>query len=296
MEKCKKQLLSYNNLKIKMEYNERVKKRRIILVLGWLLIIVTVILGWFWFNRFKVEEPGVVVLDLSPTEVPREYKIAFMADIHNDTDSLARALVVAKQEGVDRVVLVGDLTNKGDEKYLLKVKEIMDTSGLKYSAVPGNHEYSLANFRKIFGANYGIVEEDLVKLILIDNSYWRGMNEEQVKWIEEAVAGCKIKTCVAVMHKPLNNLFSSHVMGESNEKAAQQARWLRQLIIDSGVKRVVAGHLHYSSSYELEGIRTDLVGAISVERNTQSPRFMILKISPVEIERKVVEIEYDIGS
>ena len=98
-----------------MEYNERVKKRRIILILGWLLIIVTVILGWLWFNRFKIEEPGTVVVDLSPTEVPREYKIAFMADIHNDTDSLARALVVAKQEGVDRVVLVGDLTNKGDE-------------------------------------------------------------------------------------------------------------------------------------------------------------------------------------
>ncbi len=272
------------------------KKRRVISILGWLLIIVAVIWGWFYFNRFKVEEPRVVTLALTPTEAPREYKIAFMADIHNDTDSLARALVAAKQEGVERVVLVGDLTNKGDEKYLLKVKEIMDASRIKYAVVPGNHEYSLANFQKIFGANYGVIEEDFIKLILIDNSYWRGMSEEQIKWIEEAVVGCNIKTCVAVMHKPLNNLFSSHIMGESNEKATQQAQWLKQLIIDSGVKRVVAGHLHYSSSYELEGIRTDLVGAISVERNTQSPRFMILRISPVEIERKVVEIDYDIGN
>ncbi len=272
------------------------KKKRIILRLGCLLIVTATIWGWFWFNRLKIEDPKIVPVSLSPTEVPREFKIAFMADIHNDTDTLEKALELAWEEKVDKIVLVGDLTNKGDEKSLLEIKKVMDNSKIKYVAIPGNHEYSLDNFRKIFGANYGVVEEDFLKLILIDNSYWRGLSEDQVKWIETEMLECKVKICLAVMHKPVNNLFSSHIMGEGNQKAAEQAAWLKQLIIDSDVKRIVAGHLHYSSSYELEGVRTDLVGAISAERNTQSPRFTILTISPVEIERKVVEINYDTGN
>jgi hypothetical protein len=58
----------------------------------------------------------------------------------------------------------------------------------------------------------------------------------------------------------------------------------------------MAGHLHYASSYELGGIRTDIVGAISRERNNQSPRYTELMIGKYSIERKVVEEENDIGN
>lgn len=262
--------------------------------LGILFIAASMIFAWFWFNRFRIQEPVVTAVKVLPTQIPKKIKIAFMADIHNDTKSLEKGLAIANREDVDQIVLVGDLTNMGDEKSLFEIKNIMDNSEMGYAVVPGNHEYSLDNFRKVFGNSYGIIEEDFLKLILIDNSYWQGLSEEQIKWIEAEVAECKIKMCLVVMHKPLDNLFSSHVMGEGSQKAAKEAEWLRQLLIDSGVKRIVSGHLHYSSSYELEGIRTDLVGAISSERNSQSSRFTILEISIDGIERKVVEIDNDI--
>jgi hypothetical protein len=85
-------------------------------------------------------------------------------------------------------------------------------------------------------------------------------------------------------------------MGENNKKAAAEAIWLRDLLISSGVRQIEAGHLHYASSYELEGIRTDIVGAISRDRNNQSPRYTELLIGRNYIERKVVEETNDIGN
>ncbi|MBP6891537.1 metallophosphoesterase [Candidatus Shapirobacteria bacterium] len=263
---------------------------------GVLLVIASTVFVWFWFNRFRIQEPIAIDVKVSPTQAPKKIKIAFMSDVHTETESLKKALMVAKEEMVDQVVLIGDLTNKGDEKSLYEIKKVMDDSGISYASVPGNHEYSLDNYIKIFGNNYGTIEEDFLKLILIDNSYWGGFSEEQIKWMEIEMSDCKKKICLAVMHKPINNLFSSHVMGEGSHKVAMEAEWLRQLMINSGIKRVMAGHLHYASSYELEGIRTDLVGAISKERNTQSARFTILEISVDEIERKVVEINDDTGN
>jgi len=233
----------------------------------------------------------------TPTIVEKKVKIAVMSDIHNDGEQLSKMLKMAKKDEVKIVILAGDLTNDGKESELSKIKKVLTDSSMNYAVVPGNHEYYPDKFLKYFGKNYQSIRIEEVKLILIDNSYWKGLGEEQKRWIERETRECKLLVCVAIMHKPLNNSFSIHIMGENNKVAAAEAVWLKNLLVESGVKQIEAGHLHYASSYELEGIRTDIVGAISRDRNSQSPRYTELMIGKNSIDRKVVvEGENDTGN
>lgn len=260
--------------------------------------MVTVV-GWGIFSIFLERTPGLVkVENLMPVPTLNEkmVRIAVMADIHNDVGQLEIMLNKAKENGVEMVVVAGDLTIEGKRSELNRVKKVLDSVDLKYAVVPGNHEYYLDEFIKVFGKNYQSIRLGEVKLILVDNSYWQGMDELQKRWLASEVNECGVLICVAIMHKPLNNVLSTHVMGENNKKVAAEAIWLRDLLISSGVRQIEAGHLHYASSYELEGIRTDIVGAISRDRNNQSPRYTELLIGRNYIERKVVEETNDIGN
>ena len=261
------------------------------------LILMILSVGIYMNFGGDVKTKNVLVKVLpTPTIVEKKVKIAIMADVHSDEEELRRMLAKAKEAQVEMVVIAGDLTINGKIAELGKVKMVLDESGLNYEVIPGNHEYSSENFNNFFGKDYQSVKTGEVKLILINNAYKNGLGEEQTEWIKGEVAECQVSVCLAIMHKPLNNFFSAHVMGEGNEEVAEEANWLRKLLIDNGVKQIEAGHLHYASSYELEGIRTDIVGAISRERNTQSPRYTELMIGKNLIERRVVEETNDIGN
>lgn len=231
-----------------------------------------------------------------PTVIDNKLKVAIMADIHGDDEQLKKMLFKAKNDGVELVILAGDLADGGEKEDLIKIKDILAESGLKYAAIPGDREKNLKIFKDVFGQDYQRIETGGVKFILINNASWQGLGEEQKRWIETEVKDCQERMCLVIMHKALNNLFSTKIMGEGNKKVAGEAEWLKQLFIASGVRRIEAGDLHYATSYELEGIRTDIVGAISREDNLQSSRYTELMISNNIIERRVVEEENDTGN
>ncbi len=265
-------------------------------ILGLILVIA---LGFFFFgdifskNTKREKENNLNIL---PTETDKKLRVAIMADIHGDGEQLEKMLLKAKESKSELVIIAGDLIDREEDGELIKMKVILDRSGMKYVVIPGDREKNINNFKDVFGGDYQIIEMEKVKFILINNASWHGMGTEQKKWVEGAVSDCRQKICVAIMHKALNNLFSVQIMGEGNEKVALEARWLRELLITSGVKRIEAADLHYSTSYELEGIRTDIVGAISREDNLQSSRYTELMIDHNSIERRVVEEENDTGN
>jgi len=49
--------------------------------------------------------------------------------------------------------------------------------------------------------------------------------------------------------------------------------------------------LHYSSSYEIDGIRTYVVGAISQSRNNQTPRYTEFEVGKEQVTSQVVILE-----
>lgn len=197
-------------------------------------------------------------------------KFAVMADVHNDIDDLKKVLEIEKN---NLVVIAGDLTINGTRSELMNVLVQLGESGVKYVAVPGNHDLYKNQWSGVFGKDYQSVKMGNVKLILINNGNWKGLGEEQKKWIENEAKECQLITCVAVMHMPLWNNFSKHVMGEYLPTTALEAKWLKEMFLKNNVKTGYSGHLHYNSEYEIDGWKTVLVGAISKDRNTQTPRF-----------------------
>lgn len=262
------------------------------------LVIFLALVGSFMVDMYsgdKKTETETTKL-LLPTLTENKIRVAIMADIHGDREQLEKMLFMAKENENELVIVAGDLIDKEEGDGLIKIKTILDNSGLKYAVIPGDREKNLTVFKNVFGKDYQSIEIGRVKFILINNALWHGLGAEQKKWIETVVKDCNEKVCLAVMHKPLNNLFSVKVMGEGNEKVMAEAKWLVQLLVKSGVKRIEAADLHYSTSYELEGIRTDIVGAISRFDNLQSSRYTELMIDHNSIERRVVEEENDTGN
>ena len=228
--------------------------------------IVLIVFGIYLLLREKpkIQNPKPKIEEVIKREKKEILRFAVMADVHNDTESLSKALDLVENE---LVVVAGDLTINGTEKEQMAIKKVL---GDRF-AVPGNHDIYKSVW--IFGRKYQSIEKNNVKLILVDNSHWRGLGEEQKIWIGGEVGECVIKKCLAIMHKPLENHFSTHVMGENSKVVTAEAGWLKELFLRNNVRTGYSGHLHYASSYTIGGWETVLVGAISKDRNTETPRF-----------------------
>ena len=225
---------------------------------------------WWVYRKPKLETGSKIQeTRIEPKKVV--YKLAMMADIHDDGVELKKALDMVKSEGNNLVVVAGDLTINGTQKEEDGIKKVLDDGGIKYVAVPGNHDI----YKKVWlwPNKYQSQTVGNWKLILIDNSDWRGLGTEQKKWIENEVQVCLVMHCVVAFHMPLGNNFSKHLMGEYSPATAVEASWLKALLIKNNVRMAYSGHLHYSSDYVIDGWETVLVGAITKDRNTETPRF-----------------------
>ena len=263
-----------------------------------LFLLIVGILAVFIFRSGGNVEVLSPILTPVPTIVLSESKFAVVADIHMDWDHLSRFLETAKAGGNELVVIAGDLTSLGKKGELLEAKKVLDKSGVKYFVVPGNHDLWWGQktkgdvFAEVFSKKYQSVKiNDGIKLILADNSEVGGFGEEQEKWIEGELPECKRIVCLFVVHEPLEHPLSTHVMGEGDDKVVAEAKEMQILLAESGVKAIIAGHLHYSGSYEIDGIRTYLIGAAGVSKNNQTPRFTEFVIRDSMIEDVVIKEE-----
>jgi len=196
------------------------------------------------------------------TPTPMQVRYAVMSDIHDNTTALKNMMALAKKDGMDMVILAGDLTTNGTLDQLKAIKKVLDDSGMKYVTTSGNHDGYKDLFDDVFGVGYQSFKINGVKFILIDNSNYTKLDyvSSQKNWILSEVGECKTITCIAVMHRPLNNPWSGHVMGEDNTNSAAEAKWLLKLLVDNKIKETESGHIHHFQTYTLGGMKTNLVG------------------------------------
>ncbi|MGI5840726.1 MAG: metallophosphoesterase family protein [Patescibacteria group bacterium] len=275
-------------------------------LMNWVIVLVLLALvAW----RYGFWDGGVIKTEGEPTEIEptvkeaREVRFAVMADIHLNWSDMEKFLEKAGERGSEFVLVAGDMTSLGTRQETAKAKEMLERGGVSYYAVPGNHDLWWGEkngenvFSEYFGREYQSFKTEDNKFILINNGSEKGLGREQFDWIKEELDECGDYYCVAVMHMPLNHNFSTYVMGEGNEEVSREAKNLLEILRNEGVKDIIAGHLHYSSSYEIDGIRTYLVGAVSRNRNTQAPRYTEFKIKSGILERQVIISENnDIGN
>ena len=213
-------------------------------------------------------------------------KLAVMSDTHNDFENLRSALSDAKDKGISNVFFLGDFTELGLIEDLEDAKEIMDDGGIDYLAIPGDHDLwktvGPENFLIVFKENKHSVTLNGVKFVLLDNSAnYTLIDDETLSWFEKEVADADFVFLSQPLYHPTLQVVMGTVNGEVQEEVKAQAGQLLTMIRSSDVRAIIAGDQHASSSNddpEKSGLRHIVVGALTDDRNLQSPRYSVLDI------------------
>ena len=251
-----------------------------------LLVLFIIVLRNF---RLKNEEKPALPPESS-------FTFAVISDIHSDINSLQATVDKARTDGVQFIIATGDLTMLGKIEELKKVKTALDKTSIPYYVIPGNHDlWSVKGgskpYREVFGADYMSFSKDGVKFILINNGDGVvGIDEKQSRWLREELASCPKIYCLVFAHMPLNHSFLAHIMGEDSTKVASQAANLVKELVDNKVQELFAGHIHFLSSYELDGLLTNTVGAVYTDKGTVDSRFLEVKVNIPDITLSKKEI------
>lgn len=227
------------------------------------------------------------------SSAPLKFKFAVMADSHKDITSLERALQQAKDEGVEFVITMGDLSDVGTIEELAATKQVLDNSGLIYYASPGDHDLwdsrdkesdPPKNFTRVFGKTYQSLSFDNVRLLLIYNSdNYLGIDGVQLKWIEDELERAALdegELIFVFAPTPLYHPSSDHVMGKITPKLTSQADHLATTFKRLGVDLVFSADTHFYSTYKEPKNDLDMitVGALTSDKNPQASRFAVVDI------------------
>ncbi|RJR27978.1 metallophosphoesterase [candidate division WWE3 bacterium] len=213
-------------------------------------------------------------------------KLAVMSDTHNDFENLRSALSDAKEKGIGNVFFLGDFTELGLTEDLEDAKEIMEGGGIDYLAIPGDHDLwktvGPENFLTIFKKNNHTVTLNGVKFVLLDNSAnYTLIDDETISWFQKEIADADFVLLSQPLYHPTLQVVMGVVNGEEQSEVKSQAGQLLAMIRSSGVRAVIAGDQHASSTNddpERSGLKHIVVGALTDDRNLQSPRYSVLDV------------------
>ena len=210
--------------------------------------------------------------------------ISLMADSHDNNVLLAKAVQKAKELESSYIFHLGDFTDLGLVETLKEAKEVLDASGIKYYAVPGDHDLWKSvgpeYFLEVFDKDYYSVSVNGIKFVLLDNSAnYSTIPTEQMAWFKNELPNTDIVILSQPIYHPTNNRVMGVVNGEEVKKVRDQANELLDLIRTSPVKAIIAAD-HHQSSKNTDPVKSELthyvIGAVTNDRNLQTPRFSAL--------------------
>jgi hypothetical protein len=227
------------------------------------------------------------------TNQPVILRYAVIADSHKDTENLKKALAQAKEAGAEFIIGMGDFSDVGTVEELSATKMQFDEASLPYYLSPGDHDLwdsrdkgnpADANFREVFGETYQSFSNRDYRFILIYNSdNYLGLDGVELSWIEDELNRLQensSKLIFVFAPTPLFHPSSDHVMGKENEKLKNQAEHLISIFSKAGVNQVFSADTHFFSKYTepQDNLKMVTVGAVTSDRNPQTPRFAIVDI------------------
>src|SRR3989344_3405791 len=212
--------------------------------------------------------------------------VAIFSDPHSDNLDLLKAISKTKDLSVDAIFHLGDHTDLGVITKLEEAKKILDESDLKYYTIPGDHDLwqsvGVGNFAQVFGDNFHSITLKGVKFVMLDNSAnYTVIDAKLTAWFTEEVKNADFVLLSQPLYHPTFNRIMGVVDGEDVIKVKDQALEILNLIRQSKVKAIIAGDQH-GSSISIDTQRSTLshivIGAITSERNLQSPRFSVIRV------------------
>lgn len=235
------------------------------------------------------------------------FRFLMVADSHSDNANLSKAISQAKGSFPDLkfIIGLGDYTEVGTIDELKNAKAEFDNSGLRYFLIPGDHDLwdcrnkgllPVSCFNQVFGLPYQSFTFENFRFILLNNSdNYVGFDGEQLQWVTQELEKAKtedLKETFVFLHEPLYHPSSEHVMGWVEKELKSQAGGLLFQLQEAGVAKVFSGDIHYFSEYSepKTGIPMFTIGAVTMERNPQAPRFAVVSVLE-DGETEVEDIE-----
>lgn len=214
-------------------------------------------------------------------------RFAVLSDTHSDNTYTEKALKQAKGLKVDYIVHTGDWTKVGTIEELKSQKQVFDEIGLPYYGVMGDHDRwqsAEKNFELVFGSRFESFDRAGIHHILLDASDLKnGLGNDQLDWLKRDLEKNNSKEILIFMHlapfHPTSDRTISDKAGSDPERQKQTERFL-SLIKDLKIIAIFSGDHHLSASYtEPEtSVKIFISGAVTRERNLQTPRFSLVEI------------------
>ncbi|OGC68669.1 hypothetical protein A2415_02360 [candidate division WWE3 bacterium RIFOXYC1_FULL_39_7] len=223
---------------------------------------------------------------ISHNEDDKLLTIALLSDTHNDFDNLREALASVKETSASEVFFLGDFTELGLIEDLEEAKKVMDESKIDYLAIPGDHDLwktvGPENFNTVFKKNNHSITLNGIKFVLLDNSAnYTLISEETINWFKTEIADADFVLLSQPLYHPELQVVMGVVNGEEEPAVKAQAVELLKLIRESDVQAIISGDQHRSdinSDPEKKELKHVVVGALTDERNLQTPRFSIMNV------------------
>lgn len=213
------------------------------------------------------------------------FKVAIVSDIQQDFGNLEKTLDLIKESNYPCIFIIGDFTDYGDTEALTAVKDFIDSYGIEYYSIPGDHDiaasYDASNFKDVFGYNFHKIEIKDYTFLMLDNSpNYTLVDDSLMSWFKEDLEVADFVILSQPLYvEGLNLPFSKIYMGSTqidpeSESLKQkqgavrdQGTQILQLIRSfGGVKAIFAGD-HHKSSELVDPVRNSLkhytVGAVS---------------------------------
>lgn len=186
------------------------------------------------------------------------FRFAQVTDTHvggaTGADDLRRTVLdLNQQQGIDFVILSGDVTEFGSDEELALAKQILDSLNLPLYVIPGNHDSNWSesganSFRKVFGAETFFFEHNGVQFIGTTSGPNMRMSPGQVPrenlvWMDSIFEANpdQDKPLIAINHYPLDSSLNN---------------WYENIdrIKTKNVQLALCGHGHINKLYDWEGI------------------------------------------
>jgi Icc protein len=171
----------------------------------------------------------------------------------------------------EAVIFTGDLADKGDPEAYVKLRAIVEPAcqdlGAEVIWAMGNHD-NRANLRK------GLLDQpgnddpldhsyfiNGLRVITLDTSvpgFHHGeLDDSQLDWLaQELETPAPDGTILALHHPPVPSVLDLSVLVELRDQAS-----LAEVVRDSDVRTILAGHLHYSTTASFAGVPVSVASA-----------------------------------
>ncbi|UIN29699.1 phosphodiesterase [Microbacterium binotii] len=171
----------------------------------------------------------------------------------------------------DAVVCTGDLTDLGEPEAYRALREVLEPAAERWGAplvwVAGNHDERAPLRAELLGAAASdepvtaVHDLDGLRLIVLDSTVpgWHHgeIDDAQLAWLADVLATpAPLGTLLALHHPPL----PSHIPFFDILELREQHR-LADVVRDSDVRGILAGHLHHSTSGTFAGVPVSVAAA-----------------------------------